>query len=131
VSLDALRNRPQVRRALAKVPECLEHRHNLRVNNEDDFFALVDSRIAEHADDATALVREARELAGAYADCMRPVETVREQLRERFAAENIREIAALHSKLGPAVQELEKHHGVRISFPALLVQGPADHQRVF
>ncbi|MFM9695986.1 hypothetical protein [Streptomyces europaeiscabiei] len=119
--LDALGNRPQVRRALAKVPACLEHRHDLRVNSEDDFFSLVDSRLAEYADDATAFAREDRELAGAYADCMRPVEAVREplreKLREQFVSENAREIAALRSKLGPSVEELEKRHGVRISFP--------------
>lgn len=121
--LDSLRDRPQVRRVLAEVPECLEHRHDLRVNNEDDFFTLVDSRLAEHADDATALAREDRELAGAYADCMRPVEAVREplrkKLRERFITENSHEVTVLRSKLGPTVQELEKRHGVRISFPAL------------
>ncbi|MDX3129694.1 hypothetical protein PV367_07750 [Streptomyces europaeiscabiei] len=119
--LDALGNRPQVRRALAKVPACLEHRHDLRVNSEDDFFSLVDSRLAKYADDATAFAREDRDLAGAYADCMRPVEAVREplreELREQFVSENTREIAALRSKLGPSVEELEKRHGVRISFP--------------
>ncbi|MFJ1808312.1 MULTISPECIES: hypothetical protein [unclassified Streptomyces] len=121
--LDALRSRPQVRRVLAEVPECLENRHDLRVNSEEDFFALVDSRLAEYADDATAFVRQDLELADAYADCMRPVEAVREplrkELRERFVAENSREIAALRSGLGPAVRELEKRHGVRISFPTL------------
>ncbi|MGW0869240.1 hypothetical protein ACWD3Z_01985 [Streptomyces sp. NPDC002740] len=121
--LDALRHEPRVRRALAEVPKCLEDRHHLRVKDEEDFFTLVDGRLAEHADDATALVREDRELAGAYADCMRPVETVREplreKLRERFVAQNSREIAALRSALGPAVRELEKRHGVRFSFPAL------------
>ncbi|MFD5629089.1 hypothetical protein [Streptomyces sp. NPDC127072] len=121
--LDTLRDQPQVRHALTKLPECLDHRHNLRVNSEDDFFALVDSRLADHADDDAALVREDRKLAVAYADCMRPVEAVREplreKLRERFVAENSRAIASLRSKLGPAVRELEKRHGVRISFPAL------------
>ncbi|MFE6488599.1 hypothetical protein ACFVGN_37495, partial [Streptomyces sp. NPDC057757] len=121
--LDTLRDQPQVRHALTKLPECLDHRHNLRVNSEDDFFALVDSRLADHADDDAALVREDRKLAVAYADCMRPVEAVREplreKLRERFVAENSREIASLRSKLGPVVRELEKRHGVRISFPAL------------
>ncbi|MFI6334351.1 hypothetical protein [Streptomyces sp. NPDC050535] len=122
-TLDTLRSQPRVRHALAEVPKCLDRRHNLRVDNEDDFFALVDSRLAEHADDTTALVREDHELAGAYADCMRPVEAVREplrqKLRERFVAENSREIASLRSQLGPAVRELEKRHGVHISFPTL------------
>lgn len=121
--IDALRDRPRVRDALAKVPECLEHRHHLRVNSEDDFFALVDSRLAARADDDSALVREDHELAGAYADCMRPVEAVREPLRQklrrRFVAENSREVAAVRSKLGPVVRQMEKRYGVRISFLAL------------
>jgi hypothetical protein len=121
--LDALAARPQVRNVLAELPKCLERRHDLRVNDEDDFFALVDSRLARQADDAGAFAAEDRELAGAYADCMRPVEAVREplrkKLRERFVAENSREIATLRAELGPTVEQLEKRHGVRFSFPSL------------
>jgi hypothetical protein len=121
--LDALAARPQVRQVLAQLPECLERRHDLRVSSEDDFFALVDSRLARRADDADAFAAEDRELAGAYADCMRPVEAVREPLREkvreRFVAENSHEIAALRAKLGPTVERLEKRHGVSFSFPTL------------
>ncbi|MGW1211448.1 hypothetical protein ACWD5F_17645 [Streptomyces sp. NPDC002499] len=121
--LDALAARPQVRHVLAQLPACLERRHGLRVSSEDDFFALVDSRLARRADDADAFAAEDRELAGAYADCMRPVEAVREplreKLRERFVAENGHEIAALRAKLGPTMEQLEKRHGVGFSFPTL------------
>ncbi|MGW3283983.1 hypothetical protein ACWDR3_04960 [Streptomyces sp. NPDC001002] len=117
--LDALAARPQVRHVLAELPECLERRHDLRVSSEDDFFALVDSRLARQADDADAFAAEDREPASAYADCMRPVEAVREPLREWFVAENGHEIAALRAKLGPTVEQLEKRHGVGFSFPTL------------
>ncbi|MFF0431523.1 hypothetical protein ACFYU9_04730 [Streptomyces sp. NPDC004327] len=112
----SLRTAPGVVAALGGFGPCLAG-HKVEARDENAFFALVDKRLqagdsaGEHA------------LAGAYAECMKPVDDVRTALRkplaERFRAAHRAEITALGTTLPARIHELERRYGIRISFPAL------------
>ncbi|MFE3069947.1 hypothetical protein [Streptomyces sp. NPDC059247] len=107
---------PGVRRALLGLRDCLTA-HRVDARDEESFFALVDRRL-QNGDTAAG-----RALGRTYADCMAPVEAVREPLRakaaERFRAAHSAEIAAVRAELPARIGELETRYGIRFSFPAL------------
>ncbi|MFE7807290.1 hypothetical protein ACFU51_22025 [Streptomyces sp. NPDC057430] len=117
--LDSLSSDPATVKAMAALPDCLA-RHGIDVPDEDGFFRHTDTRL--HSAAPVDLPRENHVLGGAYADCMRPVEAVREPIRERlrtrFLADHTDEIDELRKTLVPALRRAEERHGVRLSFPA-------------
>lgn len=118
-ALVPLRRDPAVLRALRTLPGCLAG-HGIRVRDENGFFALADSRAQTTAPDRLPAVEHA--LGDAYADCMRPVEAVREsarlRLRARFVAEHAAAIRSLRATLVPSLRRAEREHGLRLVFPA-------------
>ncbi|MER7678783.1 hypothetical protein [Streptomyces sp. NPDC096934] len=118
-ALVPLRRDPAVLRALRTLPGCLAG-HGIGVRDENGFFALADSRAQTTAPDRLPAVEHA--LGDAYADCMRPVEAVREparlRLRARFVAEHAAAIRGLRATLVPALRRAEREHGLRLVFPA-------------
>ncbi|MEU7386155.1 hypothetical protein [Streptomyces tanashiensis] len=105
---------PDVRKALAGLGDCLTA-HQVNARDESAFLDLVDQRL--QAADATA----ARGLGSVYAACMKPVEAVREPLREKaavsFRVSHAAEIARVRTELPRKIGELEKRYRIRISFP--------------
>ncbi|MFF7774449.1 hypothetical protein ACFZCG_08440 [Streptomyces tanashiensis] len=107
---------PDVREAFAGLGRCLAD-HQVDARDEEAFFGLVDQRL--QAADADA----ARSLGRVYATCMKPVEAVREPLREKaavsFRVSHAAEIARVRTELPRKISELEKRYRIRISFPEL------------
>ncbi|MFJ9135830.1 hypothetical protein OG458_37060 [Streptomyces sp. NBC_01281] len=118
-TLVPLRHDPAVLRALRTLPGCLARR-GIRVRDENGFFALADAR--QQTTPADRLPAVDRALGSAYADCMRPVEAVREparlRLRARFLADHAAEVRTLRANLLPALRRAAKAHGLRLVFPA-------------
>ncbi|MEU8645641.1 hypothetical protein AB0C91_27350 [Streptomyces sp. NPDC048674] len=118
-TLVPLRHDPAVLRALRTLPGCLARR-GIRVRDENGFFALADAR--QQTTPADRLPAVERALGSAYADCMRPVEAVREparlRLRARFLADHAAEVRTLRANLLPALRRAAKAHGLRLVFPA-------------
>ncbi|MCX5137149.1 hypothetical protein OOK06_34350 [Streptomyces sp. NBC_00340] len=118
-TLVPLRHDPAVLRALRTLPGCLARR-GIRVRDENGFFALADAR--QQTTPADRLPAVERALGSAYADCMRPVEAVREparlQLRARFLADHAAEVRTLRANLLPALRRAGEEHGLRLVFPA-------------
>ncbi|WP_225861071.1 hypothetical protein [Streptomyces triticiradicis] len=118
-SLVPLGHDPAVVKALRTVPNCLAG-HGIRVHDENGFFALADSQQQTAAPDRLPAVERA--LGSAYADCMRPVEAVREparlRLRARFLTDHVDEIRTLRTTLVPALHRAAEEHGLRLVFPA-------------
>ncbi|MFC8966439.1 hypothetical protein [Streptomyces sp. NPDC057094] len=118
-TLVPLRHDPAVLRALRTLPGCLARR-GIRVRDENGFFALADAR--QQTTPADRLPAVDRALGSAYADCMRPVEAVREparlRLRARFLADHAAEVRTLRANLLPALRRAAKEHGLRLVFPA-------------
>lgn len=117
--LDSLSDDPATVEAMAALPDCLA-RHGIEVPDEDGFFRHTDTRLQSVA--PADFARENRVLGGAYADCMRPVEAVREPIRERsrtrFLADHATAVDKLRKTLVPSLHSAEEQHGVRLSFPA-------------
>lgn len=118
-TLVPLRHDPAVLRALRTLPGCLARR-GIRVRDENGFFALADAR--QQTTSADRLPTVERALGSAYADCMRPVEAVREparlRLRARFLADHAAEVRTLRANLLPALRRAGEEHGLRLVFPA-------------
>ncbi|MGW6211100.1 hypothetical protein [Streptomyces sp. NPDC055109] len=118
-TLVPLRHDPAVLRALRTLPGCLARR-GIRVRDENGFFALADAR--QQTTPADRLPAVERALGSAYADCMRPVEAVREparlRLRARFLADHAAEVRTLRANLLPALRRAGEEHGLRLVFPA-------------
>ncbi|MEV6197706.1 hypothetical protein AB0M19_35545 [Streptomyces sp. NPDC051920] len=118
-SLVSLRRDPAVVRALRTLPGCLSG-HGIRVRDENGFFALADRQDQTAAPDRLPAVQRA--LGSAYADCMRPVEAVREparlRLRARFLDDHAAEVRTLRKTLVPSLHQATKKNGVRLVFPA-------------
>lgn len=118
-TLASLNDAPATVKAMGTLHDCLA-RHGIDAADEDGFFRHTDTRLnaAAPADGA----RENRVLGGAYADCMRPVESAREPLREklriRFLTDHAAQVDALRKTLVPSLRDAEKRYGVRLSFPA-------------
>ncbi|MGV9519679.1 hypothetical protein ACWDRS_05740 [Streptomyces griseus] len=117
--LGSLDDDPATVEALAALPDCLAG-HDIEVSDEDGFFRHTDTRLQSVA--PADLPRENRVLGSAYADCMRPVEAVREPIRERlrtdFLADHAAELDKVRETLVPSLRGAEEQHGVRLSFPA-------------
>ncbi|CAM5460977.1 hypothetical protein [Streptomyces fimicarius] [Streptomyces griseus] len=117
--LGSLDDDPATVEALAALPDCLAG-HDIEVSGEDGFFRHTDTRLQSVA--PADLPRENRVLGSAYADCMRPVEAVREPIRERlrtdFLADHAAELGKVRETLVPSLRGAEEQHGVRLSFPA-------------
>ncbi|MFE1309240.1 hypothetical protein [Streptomyces sp. NPDC058755] len=113
--LASLRNDPDVRRAYRTFSACLAG-HQVKAKDEETFFALADQRL--QAADTVGV----RRLSTAYATCMKPVEDVREplreQLQERFRVAHTREISALRARLPSKIRDLETRYGIRFSVPS-------------
>ncbi|MFI0965880.1 hypothetical protein ACH4S8_31475 [Streptomyces sp. NPDC021080] len=118
-TLVSLRRDRGVLRALHTLPDCLAG-HGIRVRDENGFFALADTQEQTAAPDELPAVERA--LGSAYADCMRPVEAVREparlRLRTRFLADHAAEARTLRSSLVPSLHRAAEKHGLRLVFPA-------------
>lgn len=118
-TLVPLRRDPAVREALRTLPGCLAG-HGIRVRDENGFFALADIQEQTAAPDRLPAVDRA--LGSAYADCMRPVEAVREparlRLRARFLADHAAEVRTLRATIVPALHRAAREHGLRLVFPA-------------
>lgn len=118
-TLVPLRRDPAVLHALRGLPGCLA-RHGIEVRDENGFFALADTREQTTAADRLPAVERA--LGSAYADCMRPVEAVREparlRLRARFLADHAAEVRTLRAGLFTALRRATEAHGPRLVFPA-------------
>ncbi|MGW6493178.1 hypothetical protein [Streptomyces sp. NPDC055056] len=118
-TLVPLRHDPAVLRAQRTLPGCLARR-GIRVRDENGFFALADAR--QQTTPADRLPSVERALGSAYADCMRPVEAVREparlRLRARFLADHAAEVRTLRANLLPALRRAAEEHGLRLVFPA-------------
>ncbi|MEU4171197.1 hypothetical protein AB0F46_30500 [Streptomyces sp. NPDC026665] len=118
-TLVSLRRDPAVVRALRTLPGCLSG-HGIRVRDENGFFALADTQDQTAAPDRLSAVQRA--LGSAYADCMRPVEAVREparlRLRARFLDDHAAEVRTLRKSLVPSLHQATKKNGVRLVFPA-------------
>ncbi|MEU3979179.1 hypothetical protein AB0F77_03570 [Streptomyces sp. NPDC026672] len=118
-ALSTLDRGTRVRDALGTLPDCLAGR-GIKVGDENAFFVLVDSRLA--AAPAADRARLDRDLGRAYADCMRPVEAVRDsarlRLREEFLREHAGEVTALRRTLPEALHDTERRYGLRLAFPA-------------
>ncbi|MFD7793677.1 hypothetical protein [Streptomyces sp. NPDC059759] len=118
-TLVPLRHDPAVLRAQRTLPGCLARR-GIRVLDENGFFALADAR--QQTTPADRLPSVERALGSAYADCMRPVEAVREparlRLRARFLADHAAEVRTLRANLLPALRRAAEEHGLRLVFPA-------------
>ncbi|MGW0708291.1 hypothetical protein ACWD4G_20430 [Streptomyces sp. NPDC002643] len=117
--LASLKDDPATVEVLAGLPDCLA-RHGIDVPDEDGFFRYTDTRL--HSAAPEDMAREDRALGEAYADCMRPVEAVREPIRERlrtrFLDDHAAEVDKLRETLVPSLRDAEEEHGVRLSFPA-------------
>ncbi|MFC3577678.1 hypothetical protein ACFOZ0_31340 [Streptomyces yaanensis] len=115
----SLRRDPHTLRALRTLSRCLAG-HGIQARDENAFFALSDARMQTAA--PAELAGAEREVGRAYADCMRPVEAVREparlRLRARFLADHADEIRELRRTLVPLLHRAEEQHGVRLAFPA-------------
>lgn len=120
-ALSGIRDRPEVVAAYRDFAACLRQR-GLAVSDENDFFTLLESRL-HPLDGKPGRAAVEHELAGQYATCMEPVESVREPIRTRlrdgFVAEHAQQVDALRSTLVPRIRELEKRLGTAISFPAV------------
>jgi hypothetical protein len=118
-TLVSLRRDAAVLRALGTLPDCLS-RHGIRVRDENGFFALADAQQQTAAPDQLPAVEH--KLGSAYAECMRPVETVREaarlRLRARFLAQHDDAVRTLRKTLYPRLHRAAKEHGLRLVFPA-------------
>jgi hypothetical protein len=120
-ALSTLPDRPEVEAAYRDLGGCLRA-HGFAASDEQDFFAQVDSRL--HAlDGRPGRAAAEHELAVAYADCMGPVEAVREplrgELRAAFVAGHATEVDALRSTLAAGLHDLERRYGVAIAFPTV------------
>lgn len=116
--LVSLRDDPgtvKVRRAL---PGCLAGK-GVQARDEQTFMAVAQTR--EHRAAPADLARTERELGQVYADCMRPVEAVRDPVRlrarTRFLTEHAAEVRELRTALLPAVHRAERRYGLRMIFP--------------
>jgi hypothetical protein len=113
---------PRVQDAVRVLPRCLAA-HGLNVDDEDEFFAMLETWIHAHDGqlDAARLTRE-REFAKPYVDCMQPVEAAREPirtlLRERFVAQHATELRQLRATLVPQIRQFEQRFTIQLSFPA-------------
>ena len=120
-TLSAVRDRPEVTAAYRGLGACLQA-HGIAAADEQAFFGLVDSRL--HAlDGKPGRAAAEHELAVAYADCMQPVEAVREPLRGEqrtgFVTAHAKDVDALRSTLVAQLHDLARQYGIDIAFPAL------------
>jgi hypothetical protein len=117
--LASLRREPATARALRTLPGCFAG-HGIKARDEDGFFRFADARLSSAP--TSDLPRADRELGHAYADCMRPVEAVREpsrlRLRRHFLADHDDEIRELRETLVPSLRRAERQHGLGLVFPA-------------
>lgn len=115
----AVRDDPRARQALQALPGCAVEK-GVKISSEDDFFRHLD-RAVQQAPDEVSAARADLALSAVYAECMLPVEKIREPLREAarhaFLTENAREMEALRLNLIPRIHALEHRYGLRISFP--------------
>ena len=76
----------------------------------------------EHSAAPADLPGTERELGRVYADCMSPVEAVRDparlRIRTQFLTEYAAEVRELRTALLPAVHRAEQRYGLRMVFPA-------------
>ncbi|MET7988994.1 hypothetical protein [Streptomyces sp. NPDC005281] len=118
-TLVSLRRDPAVLRALRTLPGCLAG-HGIQVRDENGFFALADTQEQTVAPDRLPVVERA--LGSTYAECMRPVEAVREparlRLRARFLADHATEVRSLRATLVPSLHRAAEKNGLRLAFPA-------------
>ncbi|MEU1531248.1 hypothetical protein [Streptomyces fagopyri] len=118
-TLVPLRRDPAVLRALRTLPGCLAG-HGIRARDENGFFAVADTQEQTAAPDRLPAVERA--LGSAYADCMRPVEAVREparlRLRARFLTDHAAQVRALRATLFPSLRRAAREHGLSLVFPA-------------
>lgn len=114
--VDALHRDPVVRRAFEGLRTCLPA-HGVAAADEDAFFGLVDSRLRALDGDPSAAAREDRRLGVVYAQCMAPVEAVREELREQrriaFLDAHSAEVERLRVVLPERLRQLEERYGIR------------------
>ncbi|MEU3459996.1 hypothetical protein ABZ721_08560 [Streptomyces sp. NPDC006733] len=107
--ITALRDRPAVVQAFRSFSQCLAT-HQVKAQDENAFFDLADASPHDLA------------LARIYAQCMVPVEAVREPLRKElrtfFAAHHSGELNTIRHSLVPGIRESERTYGIRIAFPA-------------
>ncbi|QFZ76239.1 hypothetical protein GFH48_25885 [Streptomyces fagopyri] len=118
-TLVPLRHDPAVLRALRTLPGCLAG-HGIRARDENGFFAVADTQEQTAAPDRLPAVERA--LGSAYADCMRPVEAVREparlRLRARFLTDHAAEARTVRATLVPSLHRAARQHGLSLVFPA-------------
>ncbi|MEU0406841.1 hypothetical protein ABZ307_03315 [Streptomyces griseorubiginosus] len=116
--LVSLRQDPGTMRARRALPGCLAGQ-GVQARDEQTFMAVAQTR--EHRAAPADLARTEQELGRVYADCMRPVEAVRDPVRLRarahFVTENAAEVRALRTALLPAVHRAERRYGLRMVFP--------------
>ncbi|MFE9094350.1 hypothetical protein [Streptomyces sp. NPDC007264] len=117
--LAPLRREPATARALRTLPGCFAG-HGIKARDEDGFFRGADARL--NSVTPVELPGADLGLGRAYADCMRPVEAVREparlRLRERFLADHADDIRELRETLVPSLRRAEERYGLRLAFPA-------------
>ncbi|MGY5058913.1 hypothetical protein ACWDFR_33445 [Streptomyces sp. 900105755] len=116
--LGAVDRAPATARARRGLPGCLAG-HGAPAKDERAFMGVADAR--QQAAAPADLPATERAMGRVYADCMRPVEAVRDparlSLRTRFLADHAAEIRTLRRKLVPALRAAEKRYGVTLVFP--------------
>ncbi|MGW1621157.1 hypothetical protein [Streptomyces sp. NPDC002172] len=116
--LGAVDRAPATVRARRGLPGCLAG-HGVPAKDERAFMGAADAR--QQAATPADLPATERALGRVYADCMRPVEAVRDparlSLRTRFLADHAAEVRTLREKLLPALRAAEKRYGVPLVFP--------------
>ncbi|MFK0151637.1 hypothetical protein ACIQVL_07450 [Streptomyces sp. NPDC090499] len=116
--LGAVDSAPATVRARRGLPGCLAG-HGVPAKDERAFMGAADAR--QQAAAPADLPATERAMGRVYADCMRPVEAVRDparlSLRTGFLADHAAEVRTLRRKLLPALQAAEKQYGVPLVFP--------------
>ncbi|MFG3287698.1 hypothetical protein ACGF3G_02640 [Streptomyces sp. NPDC048179] len=116
--LGAVDRAPATVRARRGLSGCLAER-GAPARDERAFMGVADAR--QQAADPADLSATERALGRVYADCMRPVEAVRDparlSLRTRFLADHATEVRTLRRRLFPALRAAEKRYGVPLVFP--------------
>ncbi|MFF1308750.1 hypothetical protein [Streptomyces sp. NPDC058307] len=117
--LISLRDDPGTVEARRNLPDCLAGR-GIQARDEQTFMAVAQAREGSAA--PADLPRTETELGRVYADCMRPVEAVRDPVRLRtrtqFLTDHAVEVRELRTALLPAVHRAEQRYGLRMVFPA-------------
>ncbi|MEW1777449.1 hypothetical protein [Streptomyces sp. NPDC086777] len=116
--LGAVDGAPATVRARRGLPGCLAG-HGAPAKDERAFMGVADAR--QQAAAPADLAATERAMGRVYADCMRPVEAVRDparlSLRTRFLTDHATEVRTLRRKLLPALRAAEGRYGVTLVFP--------------